>query len=527
MTGRERLYVCDRCGATTANANAYARTGSLLRTRVFCPTCYEVKARRGGLQTLAGVVAMALVGLWLMSRGTGVSRSARANEQLGELLVFVAIVYVASFIHVVPHELGHAILGAATRFRVPRITVGVGGALVDRKIGRTTVVVHTLPVSGATYGATDDRRALRLRLWLFTAGGPATTALLTLLAWRAEPLVTATGPSLLLQAWVFAGVLVLVGSLLPMRAGATTTDGWKLLATPFLGDDKLDALLVSADALDVHEQVRRGDHDEAISAAQRLVRERPDDVSLHVELVAALLKAQRWDEAAVALRDQLARLPLRDEVRALHLNNLAWADLMIGDPALLPEADRASAEAYAAQPWRHAIRGTRGSVLIDTGRAAEGVELVRSGILRSQSPASVAATQAYLAMGELQLGNLWRAREHYGTAHHADPDHRLVRRAGDRLAGAEIVAVLGHGWAGRGSTDPGDRDALAIVAAEQGPRLASLAGAARLVATRLTADQARVVIERGLGRPLGADVSPAQWLDALAGALDEARAARR
>ena len=147
------------------------------------------------------------------------------------------------------------------------------------------------------------------------------------------------------------------------------------------------------------------------------------------------------------MRHQLATLDLDDDHRVLHLNNLAWSDLMLGDPALLPEADRASAEAYAVQPWRHAIRGTRGAVLVELGHLAEGIELLRSSELRSHRPRNRAQTDAYLAIAHARDGNLWDARRRLASARDATPTNPLVLRAAAEVAAAEVAQTAPTGEA--------------------------------------------------------------------------------
>jgi hypothetical protein len=88
---------------------------------------------------VTAVVVLFGIGLVLNRTYADAGRSAQAGAEIGTALMYVAAVYLATFVHVVPHELGHAVLGRLLRFRVPRITIGVGAPVLERRIGRTWV----------------------------------------------------------------------------------------------------------------------------------------------------------------------------------------------------------------------------------------------------------------------------------------------------------------------------------------------------------------------------------------------------
>ena len=456
--------VCRTCGATTNDPKFFVRRSTGLSSAYTCRPCVEAKARRGAGWTVASAVLLGIVGLWMEASGQGmVQVGPRQQVDYGAILLFSSLLYLCSFVHVVPHELGHALVGKLTGFHVLRITVGVGSPLVERRVGSTSIDIRAFPVGGLTYGTTSARRALRTRLWLFAAGGPAATIAVTVVAWRLALAFSGTWAGAVLAAFTFAGVVLALGNLFPYRSGGQTTDGWKLLTTPFMSRSELDQMVAQSGAVEVVEHLRRGDHDDALSRARAMVDESPDSVESRTALAVVLLRAERWAEAGDEIRDQLATLDLDDDKRTLHLNNLAWADLMTGDPSLLDEADRASAEAFASQPWRHAIRGTRGSVLVERGELTQGIELLRSSELRSHEPRSRASTDAYLAIALARSGNVWDARQRAAAGAHcrsvapdAAPGGRrartsrggapLVERGGGRLSARDLGAGRISPW---------------------------------------------------------------------------------
>ncbi len=403
-----------------------------------CHGCHEATERRSAGWFVLSAVAFAVVGLWLEASGRGVVANGTGRSyDYGAIMVFSSLLYLCSFVHVVPHELGHAVVGRVVGFRVLRITVGVGASVVDARLGSTRIDIRSLPVGGLTVGTTSARRALRLRLWLFTAGGPAATIAVTAVAWKLMLDQGESRAAFVLAAFTWAGVATAVTNLVPHRTGTNTSDGWKLLTTPFASPAQLDRLVDGSEVTEMVERLNGGDLDEAVTRARAQAEQHPELVERQLALAAVLLRAERWADAAETMREQLGTLELDADQRALHLNNLAWADLMIGDTELLPEADVASAQAYATQPWRHAIRGTRGSVLVELGELTEGIELLRSSELRSHAAKNRASTDAYLTIGFARAGNLWDARRRLASARSAAPSSPLVARAATELSTAE------------------------------------------------------------------------------------------
>jgi hypothetical protein len=391
------------------------------------------------VRTVAFAVLFGIVGLYLEATGRGrVATATGRYVDYGAQLLFLSLLYLSSFVHVVPHELGHAGVGRLVRFKVLRIVVGVGSPVLERRAGSTSIEIRALPVGGATYGTTSARRALRTRLWLFAAGGPAATIVVTAMAWKLELVLgPSTWAGFVLWAFTMAGIVTAVTNLIPMRSRGRTSDGWKLVTTPFLSREKLDQTVAQSATIEAIEHSRRGDHDVAIAHAHAMVAEHPEAVGPRAALSVLLLQAERWAEAADEIRDQLTSLPLDEDQRASHLNNLAWADLMVGDPARLEEADHASAEAFQRKPFAEAIRGTRGSVLIERGVLAEGIQLVASSDLPSLTPRQKAYTHAYLAIGFARSGNVWEARKRCASARAADPTVPLLSRAVAEVGAAE------------------------------------------------------------------------------------------
>jgi tetratricopeptide (TPR) repeat protein len=132
----------------------------------------------------------------------------------------------------------------------------------------------------------------------------------------------------------------------------------------------------------------------------------------------------------------LARDPgaLRPELKFMLLNNIAYANLMLADPALLPEADACSAEAYQNAPWHPAITGTRGAVLAALGRFDEGIPLLQEALARSEDEHGKASEACHLALAEACRGRPEAARRYLDTARALDPGCYMLARVEQRLS---------------------------------------------------------------------------------------------
>lgn len=159
-----------------------------------------------------------------------------------------------------------------------------------------------------------------------------------------------------------------------------------------LGDDEAAALHVSNLAM---AELGRGGPGTA-AAAERWIRamlaRAPGLPDLHNNLGAVLLHQQRAAEALAVLRAAIARFPHHVPLYV----NAALAARALGQPRLAEEL-AAQAEAPWTDPY---VPFVRGAWLVENGRAAEGVAILRDVVARSPDSATF---QAHLAMGLLAM----------------------------------------------------------------------------------------------------------------------------
>lgn len=116
--------------------------------------------------------------------------------------------------------------------------------------------------------------------------------------------------------------------------------------------------------------------DELLAYALDVVARNPASAEARRTLGMALCIAQRWREAREQLLWALRQPDTTGIARAIVLNNIAWADVMLNDPTLLDEADRCSAEAFAELAGVPAVLNTRGLVLALRGDTAGAISLL-------------------------------------------------------------------------------------------------------------------------------------------------------
>lgn len=194
--------------------------------------------------------------------------------------------------------------------------------------------------------------------------------------------------------------------------GPQPTDGLSLLRTLILSRRDVDDQLAGYHVAGAQRLVERGEREAGRSEVSRGLALHPESTSLRTWLGHDLVVSARYVEARSVFsrlveegrqqRGSTGRL-----IHTLHLNNLAWADLMVGDPALLPEAEEASRAAIEELPRLPAFRGTRAFALIETGRVREGLELSASAFRKEKDPRNRALQACVTAIGYARDWRFW------------------------------------------------------------------------------------------------------------------------
>jgi tetratricopeptide (TPR) repeat protein len=354
-------------------------------------------------------------------------------------LAFAAVICLslsASELLTVPHELAHALAGLLLGLRVFKVSIGwFGTTLYRRRLLGCTFELKSLPVGGYTVVAPRTLHWARLRCWLVILAGPLINVLLLVVGFSGMVSPRCSAIERFLWMLLFGGNLAgLLDTLWPRRTvGGVASDGLQLLSIPFASQATLEDRHVAYFLLEAAACTERKDPTSAQAWLQRGLDVYPGNPGLLVLLASVLLR----DGATVQARDVFASVlnspGLQPSLRALLLNNVAWADLCLDDPALLEEADRYSREAMEWLPWESYVKGTRACVLIELGEAAQGVTLLRTAGAQRSDLVGLALNACYLAIGLAKLGDLPSAEEALAEARRLDRGCILLDKATRRL----------------------------------------------------------------------------------------------
>ena len=348
------------------------------------------------------------------------------------LLVFFPLIVLA-------HEAGHAVATLLVGHRVLEVKIGAGPSVTAWQ-GRWRLVLGLFPLGGHVMAGSSDPSGYRAKRLAITAAGPAMNALMFAVA----PLIDASSSTL--RDFAIVNACVLISNLFPYSVrtpyGPQRTDGLGLVHTVSDSEWKLAeersgfavARAMLADQRGDREEVRRiTDEAEAMNSRS---------VVLRTWLGYRAIKDQGYVSARTIFRElvdedrkmSVAGLGQRDDVsRGIHLNNLAWCDLMLDDPALIEEALSSSAAAIDLLPGHPAIRGTRAFALILGGRPGEGIDLGHAAYAKTKEAQTKALQACVLAIGYARRWRFGQAAKWIDLARRADPSCSLLGRASGEL----------------------------------------------------------------------------------------------
>jgi tetratricopeptide (TPR) repeat protein len=346
------------------------------------------------------------------------------------------------------HECGHALVGRLVGFRVFWISIGYGRQIFESHILGVNIRINSIPFGGTTALAARTFAALRLRLWLSIFAGPATHLVwlgACYLIWGADffrdrvlslHLLSSSAP---VETFIFANAFLLLINLFLKRPGGTRglaySDGYQLLRIPFLKEEEIAECKTAYVGLQALEYMRSEQIERAVSTYEDALRLNPQSYMLRHDLAVARLKQGDYQLAREAFAQLLESKETRQaERRMLLLNNIAWVNVILGGNDLLAEADHYSEEAIRFAPKVPSFMGTRGAVLIRTGRIREGVSLLKTAYRQHSDRSSRAAVACWIAIGAAMVGNptesagwLQKAREESPEYHLLDMTEREVK----------------------------------------------------------------------------------------------------
>jgi tetratricopeptide (TPR) repeat protein len=230
---------------------------------------------------------------------------------------------------------------------------------------------------------------------------------------------------------VLANIVLAVTNLVPFKISLTTgmqgTDGWHLLRVPFLNQNELTTRYVGYFAGEALQAYAANDFNAARKWVDRALSYNGNSGIAHnilgiIQMAAGEHQASRETFLQI-LETEEAKEP---ELHYILLNNVAYLDVLLRDPALLPEAADYSYQAFQHLPWFPAVIGTRGTVLVELGQFEAGITLLKNSMSLHVDKQSKALNACHIAVGEIRRGNPGAGREFLATAKTLDPKCFLV-----------------------------------------------------------------------------------------------------
>jgi Zn-dependent protease len=322
---------------------------------------------------------------------------------IGNVLVYPLLVLAS----IAVHESGHAVVARALGLRVLCIEIGIGRRMAKRRYRGLRVQLNAFPILGLTLIASDRRSGVRWRLWLATLAGPLATLAVTWTALAAGnlqlrdvlwPSAAVAATPAVAPLLAFINCWALVRNLLPLRVMGYRSDGLQLIRLPSCPDGELEvlriipALIDAADAMEADELVTA---ERVLDAAFEIA---PRSWLLRSDIAVVRIMAGRLVDARAQLCELMAEDPPSPDMGWLVRNNLAWTNFMIGDAALLAEADELSSAVLAQRRNTPSAMGTRGAILGWLGRHDEAIVMLEKAFVRTPTASHRASLACCLAI---------------------------------------------------------------------------------------------------------------------------------
>lgn len=422
----EMAFRCADCGVETEDSRLLQKQRrSFRRTEYFvCPGCWMIRAERGHRRTIIIYVLIALgAGLWVM---------ARPEPGFPVFLLNLALLYLFNFPAMILHEGGHALAASLVRWKTSQIVLGwFGKPIFKRSIAGVVWQLNSVPVGGMAFVYPRNENWFRTKASIVYLAGPLVNGLLALLCIDGWPFSGLDHEVQLRTMFGVANAISFAISIVPSKLvyGGTTldTDGRLFLRAIFRAAKLKEDFFVGGAVMDALKLHGEGRSAEALKPIEESVQKYPGKAELLSTQAFLLLDLRQYEQARQIYAELLTNVT-DPAYEACFLNNIAWINVEAGDLHRLEESLEYSERANSLFRAVPAYQGTRGSVLIIAGRAAEGIELLKASF-DSKEPDDLpgkALNACMLARGEKMLGNEAESQRWLQVARELDPNCRLL-----------------------------------------------------------------------------------------------------
>lgn len=324
------------------------------------------------------------------------------------LVTFAGGLYGWMVFAIVLHEMAHTLTARAVGFVPHLMTIGKGPRVFQRRIAGIAVTFHLFPLSGHTSASHPPLVGLWWRGSLFASAGLACDlVLLIFVSWLIGSGIADSNPLVpwnsFLVALVLCQLILILANVIPAHRrldGAPVPNDGKQLFWYLTGR----TARAIRDARNAYSQViSRYDSSFRVESSWLL--------QASGGALAVLFDADRDYEGrrfASAVEKYLRVLDAENLTageRAAILDQLACIPVIHGDKNFLNRALLWAQEAHALLPDARTIRGTLGSLLVETGAYSQGIEKLMPLTSTGNEPIDRSISACYIAKAYHQLGD--------------------------------------------------------------------------------------------------------------------------
>jgi hypothetical protein len=359
------------------------------------------------------------------------------DSNLGPVVWNFGLLLLFMFGSTVAHELGHVFAGRLVGMHITGIEIGRGPLVVDFHCWGFRWQFRAVPAGGFAFGVPRSGGWVRLRQTVYILGGPLANLLLIGVALALTGFANALpydfmerfGPGTML---LFTNAALFVCSLIPSMMdtsrGKWPSDGLLLWRIWRWSRAEIDAAVPYWHAVEAQDLFSQRKNAEANVVLWGGLKEYPDDASLEQVRAYSLLSQGQAAEARRIYARILGRHGKFEQIRHVMFNNIAYADLLLGNPALMWEADAGSRIAVEAQPSVAAFKRTRGAVLVEMGELDAGLCLLHEAMRENEDDRNKAVSACFVGIAHARRGESEQCRSYFALARRLDPECVLLER---------------------------------------------------------------------------------------------------
>jgi len=421
------IFQCQRCHRQSPIQAIFVikkrRDGSLVRC-----LCFECEGKRNVTSTLLLYIMLPVFALLILLIDPTNWLGFLCLSIFGGLLISIPLA--------VFHELTHALVARALNFRVYAIHLGIGKVMFSGRSFGVAWTIRLIPSNAVTLVSGPEMSRYRLRIFLIHLAGPAFHALLIFLMLWMKIVNGVSG--MFYELFLWTNICLLVLNLIPFKSqfaiGLAGTDGWAMLNVFRIKPADLQKRFASFYILETVKAVESGDFEAGYEIAEKGLAKYTNDPNLLNALGYAYANSQQYEKSRQIFSQALSSSEeLPTATKALLLNNIAFANIMLGDPELLPQADSFSEQAYQMYSWEPAVTGTRGGVLVFLNRPEEGIKLLKEALSKSLDKRGKATDACMIALGEWKRGNRKETETYLALAQQLDPECYLIEHVKNEM----------------------------------------------------------------------------------------------